>query len=190
MAYPFPKQGPALVCALLLASPARAAEIFSGDGWEVRWDNSLRYSLALRATYPSAELLGYINGDDGDRNFASGPVSNRLTLLSALDVSTGDFGVHVSATAWYDQVYQNHTDNNSPATYNAAVPVRQFTQEVKSLQGQHAELSDAFAYGNFTLAQMPVSVRVGRQTLLGGESRFLMPIPSPPPWRPPIISRP
>ena len=174
MAYPFPSEGlkPALVCALLLASPARAAEVFSGGGWEVRWDNSLRYSLALRANSPSAELLGYINGDDGDRNFASGPVSNRLTLLSALDVSTGDFGVHVSATAWYDQVYQNHTDNNSPTTYNALVPARQFASEVKSLQGQHAELSDAFAYGNFSLAQMPVSVRVGRQTLLGGESRF------------------
>ena len=174
MAYPFPSEGlkPALVCALLLASPARAAEVFSGGGWEVRWDNSLRYSLALRANSPSAELLSYINGDDGDRNFASGPVSNRLTLLSALDVSTGDFGVHVSATAWYDQVYQNHTDNNSPTTYNALVPARQFAPEVKSLQGQHAELSDAFAYGNFSLAQMPVSVRVGRQTLLGGESRF------------------
>jgi len=174
MAYPFPSEGlkPALVCALLLASPARAAEVFSGGGWEVRWDNSLRYSLALRANSPSAELLSYINGDDGDRNFASGPVSNRLTLLSALDVSTGDFGVHVSATAWYDQVYQNHTDNNSPTTYNALVPARQFASEVKSLQGQHAELSDAFAYGNFSLAQMPVSVRVGRQTLLGGESRF------------------
>jgi hypothetical protein len=99
-------------------------------------------------------------------------VSNRLTLLSALDVSAGDFGVHVSATAWYDQVYQNQTDNTSPTTYNALVPARQFAPEVKSLQGQHAELSDAFAYGNFSLAQMPVSVRVGRQTLLGGESRF------------------
>ena len=174
MAYPFPKQGlkPALVCALLLAGPADAAEIFAGGGWEVRWDNSLRYSLALRANSPSAELLSYINGDDGDRNFASGPVSNRLTLLSALDIAAGDFGVHVSATAWYDQVYQNQTDNNSPATYNALVPARQFAPEVKSLQGQHAELSDAFAYGNFSLAQMPVSVRVGRQTLLGGESRF------------------
>jgi hypothetical protein len=161
------------LCALgFLVTPAGAAQLYSADGLEVRWDNTLRYSAALRLDSPSAELLSYVNGDDGDRNFAPGLVSNRFDLLSELDIAMGDFGVHASATAWYDTVYQSHTDNTSPATYNAASSAGQFASAVRSLHGQHAELDDAFVYGNFMLAQTPVSVRAGRQTLLGGESRF------------------
>ena len=162
----------ALGLVLAPGGPCGAAQLYAADGLEVRWDNTLRYSAALRLESPSAELLSYVNGDDGDRNFARGLVSNRFDLLSELDVAMGDFGVHASAAAWYNTVYQNHTDNTSPATNNAASPVGQFASAVRSLEGQHAELVDAFAYGNFTLAQMPVSVRAGRQTLLGGESRF------------------
>jgi hypothetical protein len=174
MAYPLVRL--ALSCAtgfLLAASQgAQAAEIYSGDGLEIRWDNTLRYSMALRPLGRSAELLSYINGDDGDRNFSPGVVSNRLDLLSVVDIAAGDFGIHAGARAWYDTVYQNHTDNNSPATYNAAVPASQFAPGVKNQEGQRAELTDAFAYGNFSLGEMPVSLRAGRQTVLGGESRF------------------
>ena len=160
---------------LIFGAPAGAAEIYTGDGLGVRWDNTLRYSVALRPTSPSAELLSYINGDDGDRNFAPGLASNRLSLLSELDITAGDFGIHASAAAWYDTVYHTHTDNRSQATYNAAAPAGQFAAAVKNLEGQHAELSDAFAFGNFALIQIPVSLRIGRQTLLGGESRFFDP---------------
>jgi len=177
MAYPSLRL--ALVCALgllpVLGEPAGAAEIYAGNGLGIRWDNTLRYSMALRPTSSSAELLSYINGDDGDRNFAPGLVSNRFTLLSELDVTAGDFGVHASAAAWYDTVYRTHTDNRSPATYNAAAPAGQFAPAVKNLEGQHAELDDAFAFGTIVVGPMPVSVRVGRQTLLGGESRFFDP---------------
>jgi hypothetical protein len=155
-----------------LGAPARAAEIYAGDGLDIRWDNTLRYSMALRPLGRSGELLSYINGDDGDRNFAPGLVSNRFELFSALDLAAGDFGAHVSAAAWYDTAYHGHTDNDAPATDNSAAPAGQFAPAVRDLQGRHAELADAFAYGNFTLGQIPVSVRAGRQTLLGGESRF------------------
>jgi len=177
MAYPFLRL--ALACALgfltAAGGPAGAAEIYAGDGLEVRWDNTLRYSAALRPNSRSAELLSYINGDDGNRNFAPGLVSNRFDLLSKLDIAAGDFGIHASAAGWYDTVYHTHTDNRSPATNNALAPAQEFPPAVKDLEGQHIELEDAFAYGNFTLGQMPVSVRAGRQTLLGGESRFFDP---------------
>lgn len=152
---------------------AEAAQLYAADGVDVRWDNTLRYSAALRLKAPSAALLSYANGDDGDRNFAPGLVSDRFDILSEFDIATGDFGAHASAAAWYDTVYQAGTNNSSTATSNAAAPIaRQFTSAVRSLEGQHAELDDAFAYGNFTLAEVPVSVRAGRQTLVGGESRF------------------
>ena len=72
----------ALGCLLGFGTPAGAAEIYAGDGLAVRWDNTLSYSMALRPMSPSPELLSYINGDDGDRNFGPGLVSNRFSLLS------------------------------------------------------------------------------------------------------------
>jgi hypothetical protein len=155
-----------------LAGPAAAAEIHSGDGVEIRWDNTLRYSLGLRPLSRSAELLSYINGDDGDRNFAPGLVTNRLDLFSALDIAAGEFGAHASAATWYDTAYQRHSANHLPTTDNSTAAAGSFPPAVRDLLGQHAELVDAFVYGNFALGEMPVSVRAGRQTLLGGESRF------------------
>jgi hypothetical protein len=177
MAYPSFRLAFVYALGFLLAAsqPASPAEIYAADGLEVRWDNTLRYSIALRPFSPSAELLSYLNGDDGDRNFAPGLVSNRFDLLSKLDIAAGDFGIHASAAGWYDTVYHARTDNTSPATSNTLAPVREFAPAVKDLEGRHLELEDAFAYGNFTLAEMPVSVRAGRQTLLGGESRFFDP---------------
>jgi len=165
----------ALICAGFLSAlggHAGAAEFHAGDGVEIRWDNTLRYSMALRPLARSAELLTYINGDDGDRNFAPGLVSNRFDLFSALDIAAGEFGVHASAAAWYDTAYQTSTANTLPATDNSTAAAGHFAPAARDLQGQHVELADAFAYGNFLLFQMPISVRAGRQTLLGGESRF------------------
>jgi hypothetical protein len=180
MAHPSVRPALLWLCALgflmACAPQAQAAQLYAMDGLDIRWDNTVRYSAALRLEPPSASLLGYVNGDDGDRNFAPGLVSDRFDLLSELDIAAGDFGVHASAAAWYDTAYQTSTDNNSTATSNAASPVaRQFPSAVRNLEGRHAELDDAFAYGNFTLAEVPVSVRAGRQTLLGGESRFFDP---------------
>ena len=168
----------AVTCAGLLSAfsaHAGAAEIRAVEGLDIRWDNTLRYSIGLRPFSRSAELLTYINGDDGDRNFGPGLVSNRFDLRSELDIGSGDFGLHASAAAWYDTVYQTRTGNTSPATDNSAASAGHFAPAARNLQGQHVELTDAFAYGNFTLAEMPVSLRAGRQTLLGGESRFFDP---------------
>src|SRR6185437_15221753 len=108
--------------AALMACPpglARAASLYSGDGLEVRWDNTIRYSAGFRVASQSPILLAYPNSDDGDGNFAPGLISNRFDLMSVLDVTGDDFGVQASLAAWYDSVYFAHTDNVSPSTYNA-----------------------------------------------------------------------
>ena len=161
------------VAAILVSMPVQAAELYSGDGFDIRWDNTLRYSAAFRISPRNPKLLADPNGDDGDRDFAPGLISNRLDLLSTLDISRGDFGVHVSVAAWYDTVYHARTANNSPQTYNPiSVPNTQFATSVRNLMGQDAEFEDAFAYGNFAVEEVPVSLRLGRQTVLWGESLF------------------
>ncbi len=164
------------LCLVATLGPAGAASLYSADGLNLRWDNTLRYSTAFRITPRNAALISNINGDDGDRNFAPGLISNRLGLLSVLDISHGNYGIHVSGVAWYDTVYHARTGNRSPATYNAAsVPNTRFPRATRDLLGQYAEFADAFVFGNFDWDGTAISMRVGRQNLLWGESLFFDP---------------
>ena len=154
-------------------TPCHAADIYSSNMVNVRWDNTLRYTAAFRLTPQNSRILASINGDDGDRNLDQGLISNRLELVSRFDLSHGDFGLHISAAAWYDTVYHTHTANHSPSTYNPiGIPSTEFAPGVRDLHGQHAELRDAFVYGSFSVRHVPISFRLGRQTLVWGESLF------------------
>ena len=158
---------------IAVSATARAADLYAAEGVDLRWDNTLRYSNAIRVSPQSATLLANPNADDGDRDFSSGLVSDRFDLESKLDLALGDFGFHVSAAGWYDTVYHNHTDNRSGATYNVtSVPSSSFAPAVRNLEGQYAELGDAFAYGTFEIGDTALSARLGRQTVLWGESLF------------------
>ncbi|TWB39545.1 DUF1302 domain-containing protein [Nitrospirillum pindoramense] len=160
----------------LWVSAASGAELYSGGGTDLRWDNTVRYTLANRISPRQDALLTNLNWDDGDRNFAPGLISNRLDLLSALDLGWGEWGLHASAAAWYDTVYQGRTDDADPRAINASSATRgHFARAVRDLQGQHLELREAFARGAITIADMPLSLRVGRQALAWGESLFYDP---------------
>jgi hypothetical protein len=159
--------------ALVLVTPGYAADILDEGGVILRWDNTVRYTAAVRVAGQSAAILSEANSDDGDRDFAPGLVSNRLDILSDVDLAMGQFGLHVSGAAWFDTVYHTRTDNRSPPTYNViGVPSTTFAPAVRNLHGGYAELREAFGYGSFALGEIPVSARVGRQTLSWGESLF------------------
>jgi hypothetical protein len=152
---------------------AWGAALYSDGEIEFRWDNTLRYSTAIRLDKADPVLLADRNADDGDRSFKPGIVSNRFDLFSQLDISKGDFGFDASAALWYDTVYHQKNDNDSPGTFNPiSVPHDEFTHAVRDLHGQKAELVNAFLYGSTDVAGMPLSFRVGRHTLLWGESLF------------------
>jgi hypothetical protein len=175
-----PRPGPAAllfaVAAFQLAlvcSRAEAAEIYESDGLNIRWDNTLRYTASFRLNPYSEDLVANPNADDGDRNFAPGLISNRFDFLSELDIARGDFGIHASGDGWYDTVYHQHNANDSPSTFNpVSVPHNAFPRAVQTLDGKDAELLDAFFYGGFDAGGIPITFRVGRHTLLWGESLF------------------
>src|SRR5262249_22353821 len=56
-----------------------------------------------------------------------------------------------------------------------SVPNTEFARAVRNLQGQYVDLEDAFVYANVAIDDVPVSLRIGRQTLLWGESLFFNP---------------
>ena len=174
----------AIAAAALLATGAQAFEIDTGNpDLKLRWDNTVRYSTAFRLDERSPGLSrtvvgptgvvgpNNLNQDDGNNNFGRGAVSSRVDLLSEIDLRAGRFGARVSAAAWYDQIYNRATDNTT-ATSNSLNGAAAFPSETRELMGRKAEVLDAFVFGGFELGSLPVTVRLGRHTLLWGESLF------------------
>jgi hypothetical protein len=168
----------------LSSTGASALQVDTGnEDFKVLWDTTFKYSTAYRLKNPSQAIVGGINydttspryfpnTDDGDRNFRRGMISNRLDVLTELDVSYRNVGARVSAAGWYDAVYQReHNANDSPLTANPiSVPYNEFTDATRKLHGSKAEFLDAFVFGKFKLGEMPATVRAGKHTLLYGES--------------------
>nr|WP_245768218.1 DUF1302 domain-containing protein [Pseudomonas sagittaria] len=154
--------------------PAQAFQFETGNDWEVRWDNTVKYSNAWRVKDQHDKLVADPNLDDGDRNFDQGIISNRVDLLSELDVSRNGAGFRVSGAAWYDDVYNKDNDNDSPDTANAfSVDHDEFTDDTRDLHGRDAEFLDAFVYSDFNLGEEMWGVaRLGQHALLYGESLF------------------
>lgn len=145
-------------------------------GLKVTWDNTIKYSNAFRVKSQDSTLLSNPNADDGDRNFDRGLISNRLDLLSELDVKYQNFGARVSGAGWYDTVYNSENDN--PGFAGGAFPNQrstdfdEFTSRTRDLHGRKAELLDAFVYSRFDVAEMPALVRLGQHGMVWGESLF------------------
>ncbi len=154
---------------------AHAFKFNTGDeDLKLRWDNTLKYSAGVRVKDQHPRIIADRNADDGDRNFGKGDlISNRIDLLSEFDLSYRSVGLRVSGAAWYDHVYNQSNANDSPATANAlSVPHNEFTKATRDLHGRMAELLDAFVFGRADLGEMSVSGRLGKHTVLYGESLF------------------
>lgn len=169
----------AAMSGLSAVQTAHAFEFNLGDpDLKMRWDNTIKYSAAFRVrdrsdTLTDASTLAGANTDDGDRNFSPGPISDRLDLLSEFDTSYKNFGARVSAAGWYDTIYHHSNDNNAPdSANNLSVPYNKFTKDTKDIMGQYFELLDGFVYGKSQLGDMPVTFRLGKHTLIYGESLF------------------
>ena len=166
-----------------LMRSTQALEFDTGNSdLKVRWDNTFKYSVAARVKNRSDALVtddpaanrNSLNLDDGDRNFGRGLISNRLDLLSELDVAwKNKFGGRVSAAAWYDSVYNRNNDNDAPDRVNqTSRPFNEFTDATRKLHGRKAEVLDAFVFANGDIGGHSANVRLGKHTLLYGETLF------------------
>lgn len=164
-----------VLAALLIPALTASAFVFdTGDmDAEIRWDNTLKYSLAYRVKDYSNTLVADVNYDDGDRNFDSGLVSNRVDWLSEFEANFSYGGIRLSGAAWYDDVYNKSNDNDSALTNNStSVSFNKFTDDTRELHGRNVELLDAFVYGRFDVGEIGATMRAGRHTLIYGETLF------------------
>lgn len=171
----------ALTAALCALPHAHAFSIDTdNDDLSIRWDNSLKYSNAFRVRGQSNALLNPVdsgfarNTDDGNRNFGKGLISNRVDWLTELDVVYAKrYGMRLSGAGWYDSIYNQRNDNDSPATANRfSGPYNSFNSTTRSLHGRKAELMDAFVFGGVNLGSTRLNVKAGQHSLLWGESLF------------------
>ncbi|MBK5002414.1 DUF1302 domain-containing protein [Pseudomonas sp. S31] len=172
-----------VVVGLSLSSAAPAMPIDTGNpDLSLSWDNTFKYSAAWRVRGADGAVADDSSGvqantNDGDLNFDKGLISNRLDLLSELDLRyQRRYGLRLSGAAWYDDVYNKSNDNpgglGGALVNSTSVRYDEFTRDTEKLHGRKAELLDAFIYGGFDVSDMSLNLKAGRFTQLYGESLF------------------
>ena len=151
---------------------------YDGNELEINLDTTVGYSNIFRVNNPSKVILADPNTDDGDRNFQHGLVSNEFEVTPIFDVKYGNYGFHVSGEAYLNTVYLQKNQNDSPGTVNpiSITNYQDFTSATRNQNGENAKLLDAFVYGSQYFGannQQEITVKVGRQTLLWGQSLLI-----------------
>ncbi|MET1078405.1 MAG: DUF1302 domain-containing protein [Pseudomonas sp.] len=162
---------------LLLAAPAQAVEFSYLDG-EVSGslDTTVSYGQLWRVQGRD-KSNDDINTNDGNRNFDTGLVSEVYKFTSDLEATYQNYGLFVRGTAFYDTQLMDkrndYNDNNSPQQPSQSFPDNdRFTRDTRHAAGRNAQILDAYVYGNWDVADMPLTVRVGKQVFNWGEGVF------------------
>lgn len=162
----------AVVAAAMLSSaaPAQAADFMLGPV-QARTSAFASLGTIIRAEKADEALLG----QPGNANFDRwDPVSTVAKFTADVDLSYQNYGVFLRGNAWYDYELEkgDRPYGNAANGFARDEPLsdRGFPSEQKF---SGAQLLDAYAYGEWDVAGMPIGVRAGRHALAWGESLML-----------------
>lgn len=165
-----------LAVAVALASGTASAGPTIELGENTTLDSSLtvNYTASVRTAKPAQQYLNDLNNDDGTRNFDRGSmINNRVSLFGELLLKHDNLGAVLRGSHFYDDVYHERNDNDSPDTVNKIGRANGFSEDTRRLSGSKARLLDAYVYGNFDIADSQyLSVKAGRHLVAWGESLF------------------
>ncbi|AYF87400.1 DUF1302 domain-containing protein [Pseudomonas sp. JS3066] len=162
---------------LLVAAQAQAVEFsFANDEISGSLDTTVSYGQLWRVQGQD-KTNNDINTNDGNRNFDTGLVSEVYKITSDLEATYKNYGMFVRGTAFYDTQIMDkrndYLDNNNPVQPSQNFPKDDsFTYETRHKAGRDAQILDAYLYGNWDVADMPVTGRVGKQVFNWGEGIF------------------
>jgi hypothetical protein len=155
-----------------IAAPASGVSFNIGE-IEALLDSSLSISASWSTAKRDSDYIGANNGgsgalpisDDGRLNFKRGETFSKLFEgVHDLELKYADSGVFVRGKYWYDfelkdenRGFENIGDSNRK----------------RGAQSSGGEMLDAFVYHNFTIADLPGAVRLGKQVVSWGESTFI-----------------
>ncbi|MBB1519958.1 DUF1302 domain-containing protein [Aquipseudomonas guryensis] len=162
----------AVSLASTLAAPAFGVTFNIGE-IEGQLDSSLSVGASWSTKSADPDLIGVNNGgqglsqttDDGRLNFKKGETFSKIFKgIHDLELKYGDTGVFVRGKYWYDfelkdesRLFKDIDDSNRK----------------EGAQASGAEILDAFVYHNYSIADQPGSVRLGKQVVSWGESTFI-----------------
>ncbi|MGE9764328.1 DUF1302 domain-containing protein [Pseudomonas sp. PDM20] len=162
---------------LLMSAPATAVEFsFLDNEVTGSLDSTVSYGSLWRVQGQD-KTNNDINGNDGNRNFDTGLVSEVYKITSDLEATYKNYGLFVRGSAFYDTQIMDkrndYYDNNHPAQPSQTYPNSdRFTSETRDAAGNRAEILDAYVYGNWDVADHPLTARLGRQVFNWGEGIF------------------
>ncbi|MBD9483477.1 DUF1302 domain-containing protein [Pseudomonas sp. PDM14] len=162
----------AIAVALGVAAPAHAVTFNIGE-IEGQFDSSLSVGASWATKSADKDLVGNANGgtgftqtgDDGRLNFKKGETFSKIFKgIHDLELKYKDTGVFVRGKYWYDfelkdesRLFKDIDDHNRK----------------EAAQSSGAQILDAFVYHNYEIANLPGTVRVGKQVVSWGESTFI-----------------
>jgi len=169
----------------LWAVPSYAADFYFGpdQGVAVQVNSQLSLGASWRTESADTALFGSVNGgtggsattDDGNLNFDKGETFSQI-LKGSHDVqmTMDNFGAFTRFKYWTDAELAdgNRAHGNSGSGYAENEPLSDsgFSDNAKF---SGISLLDAYVYGSFDVAEMPLDVRLGRQVVSWGESTFI-----------------
>ncbi|MFP8966564.1 DUF1302 domain-containing protein [Pokkaliibacter sp. CJK22405] len=173
-----------LVLLPLLSGQAQAFEFTLGEV-QGRLDSNISVGASWRTEDADPYLISKANGgtgpgagndDDGNLNFRQGDAFSKIIKgVHDLDLRYENVGAFVRGKYWYDLELENGSrpHGNSGNDYDPGEPLSDSGFDNYS-RFSGAALLDAFVYGDFDVAEHPLSVRLGRQVVSWGESTFLL----------------
>ena len=138
----------------------------------LRWDNTVRYNLGIRAESQDSSIMNNPNFDESNGKFDRGDiVTNRLDVLTEIDLAyKWHFGARVSAAGWYDDAYSDRSVESNVPGYSTSYRNDRYSSEVERyVYGPSGEILDAFVWANFHIGNAPVNVKAGKHTNYWGE---------------------
>ncbi|KAB0550430.1 DUF1302 domain-containing protein [Pseudomonas argentinensis] len=162
---------------LLAAAPVQAVEFsFADNEVSGSLDTTVSYGQLWRVQGQSKDNDD-VNLNDGNRNFDTGLASEVFKITSDLEMNYQNYGLFVRGTAFYDtQIMDKRNDfysgNRSAQPSQNSPDDDRFTRDTRHAAGRDAQILDAYVYGNWDIAEHPVSARLGRQVFNWGEGLF------------------
>ncbi|HDQ4563219.1 DUF1302 domain-containing protein [Pseudomonas aeruginosa] len=154
----------AISLATLFSTSAQAIDFSIGE-IDGQLDSTLSIGASWALRNPDPDLLGSSVTDDGRRNFKKGETFSKIFKgIHDLQLSHGESGVFLRGKYWYDFELKDESR-----------PFKDIDDHGRKTGAQSSgvQLLDAFAYHNYTVADLPGTVRVGKQVVSWGESTFI-----------------
>ena len=108
---------------------------------------------------------GSVNADDARLNFDSGElIGGNVKATHELQMTWQNYKVFVRALGFYDVVLDDKNAGDRS----------QLTDKALGAVGRNYQLLDAFVSADYTIADMPVNFRLGKQVINWGESTFIL----------------